>query len=52
MIQFVIGLTIGSFVFESIVINLIYMSNPVLFNDIFLTKKSEEKLRSYYEKNL
>lgn len=51
MIQFLIGLMIGSSVLESIVINLVYMSNPALFNDLILTKKSQEKLRSYYEKN-
>lgn len=51
MIQFFIGLLIGSFVLESIVINLVYMSNPALFNDLILTKKSQKILRSYYEKN-
>lgn len=51
MIQFFIGLLIGSFVLESIVINVVYMSSPALFNDIILTEKSEKKLRSYYEKN-
>lgn len=51
MILFIFGLIMGPFVLEPIIINLIYMSNPALFNDIILTEKSEKKLRSYYEKN-
>lgn len=51
MINFLYGLVVGWVFLEPIVINLVYMSSPALFNDIILTRKNEEKLRSYYEKN-
>lgn len=49
MVNFLFGLCIGSFVLEPLLINFVYMSNPGLFNDIILTKKSSDKLRRYYE---
>lgn len=52
MFNFILGFCIGSFILEPLVINFIYMSNPALFNDIILTKKSSDKLRSFYEKNI
>lgn len=52
MIEFIAGLFLGTALFEPILINIIYMKNPALFNDIILTKKNSEKLRCYYEKNL
>lgn len=51
MIDFIFGFVAGVFILEPIVINLVYLSNPALFNDIILTKKNSEKLRRYYEKN-
>ncbi len=50
MINFLVGFIFGAFIFEPIIINLVYLSSPALFNDIILTKKNSEKLRSYYEK--
>lgn len=47
--QIMIGICIGTFIIEPIIINYIYMNDPGLFNDIILTKKSSEKLRRYYE---
>lgn len=52
MIYFLFGSLFGSFILEPIIINLVYMSNVALFNDIILTKKSEKKLRRYYEKDI
>ena len=51
MLFFLFGFLFGSFIFEPIIINLVYLSNPALFNDLILTKKNSEKLRRYYEKN-
>ena len=48
MIDFIIGFICGTMLFEPIIINFVYMSNVALFNDIILTKKSEEKLRRFY----
>lgn len=48
MLYFMFGLIAGTMFFEPIIINLIYMKNVALFNDIILTKKSEEKLRRFY----
>lgn len=52
MIEFIAGMMVGTALLEPIIINIIYMKNPALFNDIILTKKNSEKLRCYYEKNL
>lgn len=52
MIKVFIILFIIQFLIEPLIINVIYMSNPALFNDLILTKKNSEKLRCYYEKNL
>lgn len=52
MILFILGLIVGTMFLEPIIINFIYMTNPSLFNDIILTRKSSEKLRRYYEKNI
>ena len=49
--SFIFGICFGIFIFEPIVINFVYLSNPALFNDLILTRKNEEKLRRYYEKN-
>jgi len=46
--MFIIGFLFGGFIFEPIIINFVYMRNVALFNDIILTKKSEEKLRRFY----
>lgn len=46
--EFIIGLLLGSFILELIIINFIYFSNVGLFVDLILTKKNEEKLRCYY----
>lgn len=51
MIYFFLGFVSGTFLLEPIIINVIYMSNPALFNDIILTEKNSKKLRCYYEKN-
>ena len=51
MFDFLFGFVFGSFLLEPIIINVIYMKNPALFNDIILTEKSSKKLRRYYEKN-
>ena len=51
MIEFIAGMIIGTALFEPIIINIIYMKNPALFNDIILTKKSSEKLKNYYRRN-
>lgn len=50
MIGFLFGFGFGFLIFEPIIINFVYLSNPALFNDIILTKKNSEKLRRYYEK--
>ena len=42
--EFIIGFFVGSFIFEPIVINLIYFSNVDLFMDLILTKKNRNKL--------
>lgn len=39
-------------IFEPIIINYIYMTNPGLFIDIILTKKSEDKLKEEFKKRL
>lgn len=49
MIKFVAGTIIGTMLIEPIVINLIYMSNPALFDDIILTEKNSKKLKKYYK---
>lgn len=46
--SFLLGLLVGSFLLEPIVINYIYMSDVDLFNDIILTKKNSKKLHEYY----
>lgn len=51
MFYFLLGFVFGSFILEPIIINIIYMNNPALFNNIILTKKNRDKLRSFYEKN-
>lgn len=49
MIKFVAGMIIGTALIEPIIINLIYMKNPALFNEIILTKKNSNKLENYYK---
>ena len=49
MVNFLLGFGF-MFLLEPIIINFVYMSNPGLFNDIILTKKSSDKLRRFYEK--
>lgn len=51
MLNFIFGVFIGSFGFEFIIINFVYMSNIALFNDLILTEKNRKKLRDYYEKS-
>lgn len=51
MLGFLFGFGFGFLIFEPIIINFVYLSNLDLFNDIILTKKNRDKLRSYYEKN-
>ena len=48
MEKFVLGMIVGTALFEPIIINLIYLKNPALFNDIILTKKNSEKLKKFY----
>lgn len=50
MKYFILGLFIGPFILEPIIINFIYFSNIALFEDIILTKRNRNKLRRYYEK--
>lgn len=45
---FILGFIFGSFIFEPLIINLIYFKNIDLFIDLFLTKKNELKLEKYY----
>lgn len=49
MLEFISGMIVGTALFEPIIINLIYMKNPALFNDIILTKKSSKRLENYYK---
>lgn len=44
-----IAIFIGMTILEQIMINIVYMSNPDLFNDIILTKKNSKKLEKYYK---
>ena len=39
MIEFIAGMIIGTALYEPIIINVIYMKNTALFNDIILTKR-------------
>ena len=46
-----LGILIGfsiNLMFEWLIINYIYLSNLDLFNDLILTKKNSNKLKSYY----
>lgn len=49
MIEFIAGMIIGTAIFEKIIINLIYMKNPALFNNIILTEKNSKRLENYYK---
>ena len=49
MIKFITGMIVGTALLEPIIINLIYMKNPALFNEIILTKKSSKRLENYYK---
>lgn len=51
MLNFILGICVGFTFFEPLVINFIYMTNPGLFNDIILTKKSSEKLRKFFQES-
>ena len=42
--EFIVGFCVGCFIFEPIVINLIYFSNVDLFMDLILTKFNKKKL--------
>ena len=44
------GIFLGLFIFEPILINLVYFSNIALFEDIILFKKNKKKIRDYYYK--
>ncbi len=46
--NFLLGLLVGSFILEPLVINYIYFSNVALFNDIILSEKNRKKLEEYY----
>lgn len=47
ILGFIYGI-IFSMLFESLVINFVYLFNISLFEDIILTKKNKEKLKKYY----
>lgn len=49
MLHFIFGSICGTILFQFFIINFIYMSNPGLFNDIILTKKSSYKLYQFYK---
>lgn len=46
--EFLLGLVVGSFILEPIIINFIYFSNVALFLDIILTEKNKNKLENYF----
>lgn len=46
--SFLLGLLVGSFILEPLIINYIYFSNVALFNDIILFEKNRKKLEEYY----
>lgn len=48
MINFVLGLFVGTMLLEPIIINFIYMSNPGLFLDIVLSEKNRNKLKDEF----
>lgn len=39
-------------IIEPVIINFIYMTNPALFIDIILTKKSKDKLKEEFKRKL
>lgn len=45
---FITGMIVGTALIEPLIINVVYMRNPELFNDIILTKKNKKKLKEYY----
>lgn len=49
MIEFIVGMIAGTTLIEPIIINIIYMKNPALFNNIILTEKNSKKLENYYK---
>lgn len=49
MIKFLFGFCIGSFIFEPLIINFVYLSNIDLFIDIILTKTNRNKLIRYFK---
>lgn len=48
MINFILGLIVGTMILEPIIINFIYFTNVGLFIDLILTRKNKEKLRCYF----
>lgn len=52
MTKFVLGLFVGTFILEPIIINFIYFSNIGLFVDLILTKKNEKKLRRFFNEEV
>lgn len=50
MINFLIGLCVGSFILEPLVINFVYFTNIDLFTDIILTHKNRNKLIEWSKK--
>lgn len=47
---FLLGIVVGCFILEPIVINFVYFSNVALFTDLILTKKNKNKLENYFKK--
>lgn len=52
MLYYISIVFIGTMIIEPVVINFIYMTNPALFIDIILTKKSKDKLKEEFKKRL
>ena len=48
MINFILGIVVGSFIFEPIIINFVYFTNIGLFLDIVLTRKNRFRLKKWF----
>lgn len=53
MSDFIFGLLCGFWCYQLLdvfLINIVYLKNIALFEDILLTKKNSERLKKYYQK--
>ena len=48
MINFILGLIVGTMFFEPLIINFIYFTNIGLFLDIIITRKNRFRLKKYF----